>query len=152
MKYATDRHQPPGDWVGFTLATSVVGVSMSKPAARAFASAARLAERRGWAYGVTPQWEPNNPHDPNAIAVIGMAESRGCFGGRRLGEWKIGYLPREVAEEVVTTLAEPGFPVGLELYSIYEGREGYIDIKVVVLGPPGTSHSARRRAKRTPPE
>lgn len=149
MKYAQDRHRPAGDWTNFTNMVSVVGVQHRRDSAAAFASAARKAERSGLIYGVNLQFEPNNPHDPNALAVIGAADRKRLFGGIQAQEWKIGYLPREVAAEVCDQLIRPGLSVGIELYSIYEGREGFVDFKIIVLAPPGHSHSARsRRAKR----
>jgi hypothetical protein len=145
MKHGTDRHRPQGDWVGFTNATSIVGVSMRRKEAAAFADAVSEAERHRLIYGVNLQYEPNNPHDPNALAVIGTAECRGFFGGSKTREWKIGYLPREIAAEVVGELIKPGLPVGIELFSVYRGSGGYVDFKVIVLGPPGHSHSARQK-------
>jgi hypothetical protein len=147
MKHGTDRHRPQGDWVGFTNAISIVGVSMRRAEAAAFADAVSEAERRRLIYGVNLQYEPNNPDDPNALAVIGTAERKALFGGIKTREWKIGYLPREIAVEVVDELIKPGLPVGIELFSIYRGSAGYVDFKVIVLGPPGQSQSARQKRK-----
>jgi hypothetical protein len=54
----------------------------------AFARAAREAEAKGLIYGVELEHRPDNPHDPNAIAVIGIAERKGWFK-RTVDRWHI---------------------------------------------------------------
>ena len=77
MRHGQDRHKPDGQWVQTWIAESVVGVQYRKADAVAFAKAARNAEARGWVYGVELEHRPDNPHDSNAIAIIGIAERRG---------------------------------------------------------------------------
>lgn len=144
VRYAQNRHRPVGQWVQTTLAESVVGVHHRKPMAIAFARAAREAEAKGLIYGVELEHRPDNPHDPNAIAVIGIAERKGWFK-RTVDRWHIGYLDREIAAEIVSDLVAQGIPVAAELYSIYEGVDSYLDFKVIVLAPPGNSTKARQR-------
>lgn len=145
MRFAEDRHRSPGDWVQFTNVLDVVGVVHRLTDGQAFARAAQIAERRRLMYGVNLQFEPNNPHDRNAIAVIGAADCPGLFGVKAK-EWKIGYLPREVAADVVSELIEPSLAVSVELYSIYR-TDRYLEIRIIVLAPPGHSHSARMKRK-----
>ena len=129
-----------------TLAESIVGVHHQKAEALTFARAARRAEEKGLLYGVQLEHRPDNPHDANAIAVIGVAEQKGWFS-RRIGHWHIGYLDRDVAAEIIDDLVSKGIAVAAELYSIYEGKDGFLDFKVIVLAPPGHSTKARQRAK-----
>lgn len=144
-RYGQDRHKPDGRWVQTTAAESVVGIHHRKRDAIAFAKAARKAEQRGLVYGVHLEHQPNNPHDRNAIAVFGVADVKGWFR-RRTGEWHIGYLDRDLAADIVRDLVSKGLPVAAELYSIYEGNDGFLDFKVIVLAPPGYSTKKRRGA------
>jgi hypothetical protein len=144
VRYGQTRHKPEGNWVQTTMAESVVGVHYRKADAVAFARAARNAEVKGLVYGVELEHRPDNRHDPNAIAVIGVAERKGWFS-RSVRRWNIGYLDRDVAAEIVGDLVSKGFPVAAELYSIYEGKEGYFDFKIIVLAPPGHSTKVRQR-------
>jgi hypothetical protein len=146
VRYAQNRHRPTGEWVQTTLAESVVGVHHRKANALAFARAAQQAEARGLVYGIQLEHHPNNRHDSNAIAVIGVAERKGWFT-RVVDQWHIGYLNREIAAEIVSDLVSKGIPVAAELYSIYEGKDGFLDFKVIVLAPPGHSMKVRQRAK-----
>ncbi len=137
---------PDGKWVQTTLAESVVGVHHRKADAIAFARAARKAEAKGLQYGVQLEHRPDNAHDANAIAVIGVAEQKSWFS-RKVGQWHIGYLDRDIASEIVSDLVSKGIPVASQLYSIYEGNEGFLDFKVIVLAPPGYGTNARQRGK-----
>lgn len=134
---------PDGKWVQTTLAESVVGVHHRKADAVAFARAVRKSEAKGLQYGVQLEHRPDNPHDANAIAVIGVAEQKGWFG-RSVGQWHIGYLDADLAAEIVSDLVSRGIPVASQLYSIYEGKDGFLDFKVIVLAPPGNSTKVRQ--------
>lgn len=70
---------PGGEWVQTTLAESVVGVHHRKADAVDFPRAARKAEKKGLQYGVQLGHRPDNEHDANAIAAIGVAEEKGWF-------------------------------------------------------------------------
>ena len=144
MRYAQNRHQPSGEWVQTTLAENVVGVHHRKADALAFARAAQTAEAQGWVYGIELEHRPDNLHDLNAIAVIGVAERKGWFR-RKINKWHIGYLDRETAAEIVRDLVSKNIAVAAKLYSIYESSEGFLDFKVIVLAPPGHSTKVRRQ-------
>lgn len=144
-RFAQDRHRPDGKWVQATTVEEVVGVHHRKADATAFAEAARVAERKGLQYGLQLEHQPNNPHDPKAIAVYGVAEIKGIFRSG-VKEWHIGYLPAELTGEMCQEFVSKGVPIAAELYSIYEGKDGFLDFKVIILAPPGNSLSSRRRA------
>lgn len=145
-KFGTERYRPRGDWVQTTLAQPVVGIPHRRRQASAFASAVARAEAKGWPYGVTVEPEPTNPHDPNAIRVIGMATVKPWFRAPRERHWHIGYVAREMAEEIQRDLLAKGVPIEAELYSIYRDRN-FLEVKVILLAPKGHSESARRRRK-----
>jgi hypothetical protein len=146
MRYAQDRHRPHGEWVQTTLAESVVGVHHRKADAIAFARAAKSAEANGLIYGVELEHRPDNPYDSNAIAIIGLAERKGWLK-RTADRWHIGYLDRDIAAEIIADLVSKGVPVAAELYSIYEGSDGFLDFKVIVLAPPGHGMKVRQRSR-----
>lgn len=146
-RFAQDRHRPDGKWVQATGVEEVVGIQFRRDDAQAFAFAARAAERKKIKYGLQLEHQPNNPHDRNAIAVFGVAEVKGFFRSA-VKEWHIGYLPGELAAEICTEFVSKGVPIAAELYSIYEGKDGFLDFKVIVLAPPGNSLSSRERRAR----
>lgn len=80
-KFGTDRHRPPGEWVQATMTEEVAGIVHRKGACRSWASAVARAESAKLPYGIDLEPEPSNPHDANAIRVIGHATTRGFFGG-----------------------------------------------------------------------
>jgi hypothetical protein len=142
VRIGQDRHRPEGDWVQTTMVEKVVGVHHRKRDARAFVEAVRRAESKGLIYGLQLEHQPNNPHDRNAIAVFGVAEVRGWFR-RGMREWHVGFLDRDLAAELHRDLISKGLPIGAELYAIYVGDEGFIDINLIVLAPPGHGHKKR---------
>jgi hypothetical protein len=90
-KFGQDRHHPPGEWVQTTHLEEVVGVSFRKDAARKFCAAVKDSERRGAFYGLRLERQPDNPHDPNAIAVYGVATVFRWFRKPQRKEWHIGF-------------------------------------------------------------
>jgi hypothetical protein len=80
--------------------------------------------------GVWLRRETDNAFDNNAILVIG--KSKGLLRNR---EYKLGYIPREVAKHIV----ENGFwgKIIARLYNTYLGDTGFVDVKVQLLGPKG---------------
>ena len=149
-KFGQDRHKPPGEWVQTTMVEDVVGIPYRRGAARAFAKAVAKAERVGLAYGLRLEPEPENPVDPRRpLKWSGSPERRRWFSGAQIQQWHVGYLDAELAAELHEHLLSQGVEIAGELYSVYvAGR--YIDIKLIVLAPPGHSH--RARTERHPPE
>lgn len=145
-KFGTDRHRPPGEWVQATMTEEVAGIVHRKGACRSWASAVARAESAKLPYGIDLEPEPSNPHDANAIRVIGHATTRGFFGGLKQHRHFIGYLPAWLAQEINEDLISQGLPIAGELYSIYQAND-FFDVKVLVLGPPGHSESARRKRR-----
>ena len=143
-KFARDRHQPPGEWVQATKLESVVGIQFRKNAVIDFSRAVSGAERKGLVYGLLLRHEPDNPHDRNAIAVTGFVEAKGWFR-RGMKKWHVGYVPAILAEEIVRDLVAKGIPIAAELYSIFEGLDGFVGIKFFVLAPPGNGVKARMK-------
>jgi len=145
-RFAQDRHRPQGEWVQASVVEEVAGVQFRKADAKAFADSAKSAEKKKRYYGVLLQHEPDNPHDRNAIAVFGLAEVKSLFR-IDLRKWHIGYLPADLAAELCRELLNRGVPIAAELYSIYEGRQGFLDFKFIVLAPPFNSLSKRTRLR-----
>jgi len=67
--------------------------------------------------------ELNNPHDKNAIKVIGITPSSRYF---------LGYVPKEVSEQIIETglfdMAKP------RLARIYQGDDSYVEIQFQIFG------------------
>jgi len=139
-KYCLDRYRPPGDWVIASTTIPVMGVQHRKRRVRRFCRAAESAERGNRRYGVELRPEPNNPVDPNAIAVDGVIEGR-VLVWLWQRKWHIGYLGASIASFVHENFISRNIAIAAELYSIYE-NDDYLDLKVLVLAPPGNSLSA----------
>lgn len=72
--------------------------------------------------------EPNNKHDPNAIAVV--ANWKGWIFSKQA---PLGYVPREVAARLSETqLTRSVHP---RLLKTYVGRDGFVDIEYQIIGP-----------------
>lgn len=135
--FAEDRHRPEGVWTQFSVVEEVAGVQRYRANVEAFAARAAIDSRAGRPYGLTLQPDPSNAHDPKAIKVLS------AYDGAQLG-----FLPRGLAAEVTDELVAHGHQVAVELYRIYHSDGGFIEVKVIVLGPKGFSHSARMRKAR----
>lgn len=138
------RYKPVGEWVQTTMAIPVVGIQHRKNDANSFVSAVRKAERTRLRYGVQVEHQPGNKHDPNALAVYGYADFKGWFRSGT-SRWHVGFLDRDSAEELARDLIAHSVPLELELYHIWIGDTGFVDIKVIVLAPPGFGLKARLR-------
>lgn len=68
--------------------------------------------------------EPNNPHDPNAIRLNGVSND---------GKYFIGYLPKELSEQIVATGLYDLLKV--RLTRIYSGTDDYLEFHYQILGP-----------------
>lgn len=146
-RFGEDRHLPPGEWVKTTTVIKVAGIHHRKSAAGSFANTVAKAEEHGLFYGVRLEPEPTNEHDRNAIKVIGVADRKKFFGGAKRTEWHVGYLPKEDAADLTDNLVCKGIEIAAELYRIFV-RDDHVGIQIIVLAPPGHSHSARVRRKK----
>ncbi len=142
--FGKDRHRPSGNWVAATPRTNVAGVHHRRRNVDTWIEGVRFAEANGNWYGIDLEAEPDNPHDPNAIKVIGGV----AFGGKCLS-WHIGYLPWPVAATMQRAVLARGDPIAAELLSIYVGPSGFTDINIRVLAPPGNGTVATRRRVET---
>ena len=73
--------------------------------------------------------EPSNPHDPNAIAIYGISGAEG-----RVHRRQIGYVPAEVASEIVNEGLFSVLSPYLEYWKIYEDT-GYCWVNFHINGP-----------------
>jgi len=85
--------------------------------------------------------EPDNFFDRNAIKIVGFSERALFLGLMPPRERHIGYVPADLARELVEEYFEKNIPIGCELYAIYVGRDGYIDVSFMPLRPPKKRHS-----------
>lgn len=121
---------PPGDddfgrlfhgmWV------DVVGLKHRRRDVAAFIHWCWDAQDREMPFGARARREPHNRHDPNAIAVDGWVQ----FGRGKPKEVHLGYLPADLARDLA------GRDIRVELVNLYLGDEGFLDVEVVVFGPP----------------
>jgi len=78
--------------------------------------------------------EPQNPHDPNAIKVMGKA--KGLFGTKA---YFLGYVPAELAKQII----EGGYynRVSPRIRYLRISAEGWLDLEFDLLGPKGEKKS-----------
>lgn len=138
-RFGQDRHKPSGNWVQTTTVVQVAGVQHRRNAAEAFCMAVHSSEQSRRPYGVLLRPDPGNAHDPNAIAVHGFAEGK---------TWHVGFLDRDTASAITRDLLANSVAIDAELYAIWIADDGYIEIKLIVLAPPGHSMKKRLRSQR----
>ena len=68
--------------------------------------------------------EPGNQHDANAIKLVGISGAKKFF---------IGYVPKEVAEQIVSTGLYD--TVKVRLKRIYLGEDDFLEIQYDIVGP-----------------
>lgn len=147
-KFGTARYMPEGDWVRATATLSVVGLQFRRGAVEGFCRAVTKAEAKGRWYGVDVRPNPRNQHDPNAIEVFGVVDVKPWFGRVKRQAWHVGFIDRDTAAGLARDLTGRNLPIAGELYSIYRGHDDFVDIKVLILAPPGNSQSKRARRAR----
>ena len=93
----------------------VAGIQHHRESALAFVG--------GTNHALTLEWEPDNPHDINAIKILGFS-----------GEWQhVGYLPAALAAQIHGEgLWGKVLP---RLRNIWVSSSGYVIIRLDVLGP-----------------
>lgn len=148
--FGGDAERPAGEWVNSTFRFEVAGIQHRRAAALAFSRAVARAERRGLKYWAEPRLEPDNPHDRNAIAILGTCEVKGWFGPVRRESWHIGYVPATIAAELRADLLDAGLPIAATVNRIWLDGD-YVEIHATILGPPGQSLKARRRREKAAP-
>jgi hypothetical protein len=133
-RFGTDRHQPFGKWVQATHILQVAGLNHRRTNVLAFFGAVQAAERSNAYYGIEFRPDLKNTHDRNAIAVDGVVRDK---------RWHIGYLDRESAKAVHDDLLCKGTPIAGEIYNLWASGDGYLEVKIFVLAPPGNGVKAR---------
>ncbi len=110
-----DHPIPDGHQI-FVQHGTIAGEQHRKEAVLAFTQAGHQA--------LALEREPDNPHDPNAIRLIGKSGTESFF---------LGYVPKDLAKQIVTTgLADEVKP---RLRRIYVAENGYTDIQFQLTGP-----------------
>jgi hypothetical protein len=142
------RHRPEGRWRQLRFeddfSVRVVGLKHRRDAVKAFVEGALSADAAGEGWGVNLQRDPENNYHRNAIAVVGgWMETRKRWFRDPVSELRcelIGYLPREVADDVCAMGDD--LPIGAELYEMASiDRFSWDDdplglvIKIIVLVP-----------------
>ncbi|MCA3692790.1 HIRAN domain-containing protein [Aquidulcibacter sp.] len=138
-QFGKDRHRPDGVWVQASAAVSVAGISFRKADALAFANDVKKSEAAKLHYGLEVEREASNPHDSNAIKVIGVARVPSLFG-QKTTRRHIGYVPAEEAELLCAHVLAHGQKIAAELYRIYLSDEKFLDVKMIALAPKGYSY------------
>ncbi|MGE3872038.1 MAG: hypothetical protein AB7F74_03675 [Parvibaculaceae bacterium] len=137
---------PDGEWRRLTELQTVVGLSYRKPNAIEFADAAFRAHERGEPFGLIAEREPTNRHDRHAVKILGWGEGRSAILGRRVPvNVHVGYVDADTSGHIAEKF--PDVPLAAEFYSLYEGRNGYIDICFFLSAPksmPAASVKSRR--------
>ncbi len=133
-KFGQDRYLPEGDWSSAVEAAAVAGTKFRKNQAHEFAKAVKSAEKSGLEYGLELEPEPDNRADPNAIKVIGFAETAGWFGRVQFQEWHVGYLQKDLAKSLRKEMLAEDADVVAELHHVTVDGEK-VNIEMSVLKP-----------------
>jgi hypothetical protein len=127
---------PQGDWKRASPLLTVHGVLYRKPEALAFAKAALKLHDAEKPFGLIIEREPDNPHDPNALKIIG-------WGGGVSRHF--GYV--EAIEAARFAERYPGINLTAELYSVYLGGGSFVDIRYFIAVPAGARPVASGRIR-----
>jgi hypothetical protein len=121
-KYHLCEEKIPDGFQIFEDRLEVAGVSFRRKQATSFVRSNNI-----W---LELEWDEGNAQDKNAIKVIGC--SKGLF---RVKRRFIGYVPRDIAKEII----QGGFlqEVRPRLLKTYVGESGFVEILFQILGPEG---------------
>ncbi|MEM7427988.1 MAG: HIRAN domain-containing protein [Pseudomonadota bacterium] len=133
-KFGQDRYLPEGDWAFAVEAAAVAGTKFRKNQAHDFAKAVKVAEQKGLEYGLELEPEPDNRADPNAIKVIGFAETAGWFGRVQFQEWHVGYIDKALAKTLQKEMLGKDVEIVAELQHVTVDGEK-VGIEMSVLQP-----------------
>lgn len=142
--YPGQRHRPPGKWRRVEPWFQVAGAVYRIDDAVSFVLGAAECEKAGTPYGLDVEREPENPHDPKAIAIFGWWTSPA--GRQRV---KIGYAPRDVARDH----RDPDKPIAAEIENLYlanryDGNGMYVGVRAFMLEPSARSGYWVQRSRR----
>ncbi|WP_424986458.1 HIRAN domain-containing protein [Microbulbifer sp. S227A] len=98
-KFVFRANRPNGNWINWRIGSgwfAVAGIDNRIDDVIAFLKAAASASDENRLFGIRLVPEPHNPNDENAIKVMGIAAAK----RGELKTWHIGYVPRQIAENV----------------------------------------------------
>jgi hypothetical protein len=125
---ASRSERPSGHrWRIWRDGIGLAGVVFREPVVARFLIEVQALERHGEGrYGLLLRREPNNPHDRNALAVLGWA-----YSPEHCGE--LGYIPKEVSADIATTLP-PDIPLAATLSRVFvpEPRVLWVGVRVLI--------------------
>ncbi len=103
----------------------IAGIVFRKDEVIDFLDAARNAELSGEQFALGLEREPSNPHDKNAIKILGI-----------LGEHTthMGYVAAELASKAARDLPAD-VPIAAELARAFISEEGFVELKANILLP-----------------
>lgn len=104
----------PSDYKKY-VSSEVAGLYFRKTDARSFAN----SDNQSLAF----EQDPNNPHDKNAIKIIGITPSSRYF---------IGYIPKDISKQIIETASLNN--IRPQLTRIYQGDDDYIEIHFSIIG------------------
>lgn len=102
----------------------VAGLHIRRADAMLYVAGAVEADEAGEPHGLNLEREPDNPHDPNAIRVIGWWGSSRTF---------LGYVPKEYAE-CYARIADSGGRILAVPKRAYQGHDDFIEVRFVIYG------------------
>ena len=136
IKIRPNQPRPEGAWRQLPPMFEIAGIHYRIADAERFVRAAKRCEEKGWSYWLDVVREPDNPHDSNAIAVMGVWTHRTQLLRRMKAESvQLGYIPREMAAEVPRTV-----PIAIEPSDFYmvprrDGDGVFVSIRALLLLP-----------------
>lgn len=127
---------PLGNWKRATPLLTVHGIRYRREDALQFAKTSIRLHETGKPFGLIIEREPDNPHDRNALKVVGW----GAGVSRH-----VGYV--DALEAARSNERFPGAHLAAEFYSVYIGRGGFIDIRFFLSVPPEAVPAASGRVR-----
>ncbi|WKL57266.1 hypothetical protein Q1W73_16610 [Asticcacaulis sp. ZE23SCel15] len=133
----TDKYGPEG-WDIVIETLEVAGLRFHIDNVTQWVDAVSKSERKTLPYGLELSPEPENPHDPNAIRIIGCAMVKPMFGKAEMQRWHIGYVDAEHAE-IINRDYLGKTPLAAILNEIYIDDENIIEVEFdIACDPSGT--------------
>jgi len=112
---------------GQKVALGIAGIKHRINEVTDFLTAAFSAEESSSPYGILLEPEPSNPHDPNAIKVMGWIE-------KPTNPIQLGYLYREDIAQIAKEFP-PGTPLAAALWRVYMPKPENLWVGVRLLIP-----------------
>lgn len=132
--FGKDRHRPSGEWIQTTPLLAVAGSHFRREDVQAYAKAVLAAEKKQLHYGLEVVRDGDNPHDRNAVKVIGRVTVKSLFREPKTQRWHIGYVPADIAGEISPTIIDAGHAYAAELYDVQKDGSD-VGIRFFILLP-----------------